>query len=105
MIGRITSLFLSVLLGFTCGFAAESWRPATESELRQIIPARAQVEKERIETEFHTASGITDGNSKFVAGVVLITAGYAAEGKYSNFVIAQVPIRIEALLLSPGTYV
>ena len=35
----------------------------------------------------------------------MITAGYAAEGKYSNFVIAQVPMKIEALTLPPGTYV
>jgi hypothetical protein len=102
---RTIALFLSAFLTYASGYAAQNWRTATESELRQVIPARAQVEKERIETEFHTASGITDGNRKFVAGVVLITAGYAAEGKYSNFVIAQVPIRIEALLLTPGTYV
>jgi hypothetical protein len=63
------------------------------------------VEKERIETEFRTASGITNGSGKFVAGVVLITAGYAAEGKYSNFVIAQVPIKIGTLTLEPGMYV
>ena len=63
------------------------------------------MEKERIETESRTASGITDGNRKFVAGVVLITAGYAAEGKYSNYVIAQVPIKIEVLTLQPGAYV
>lgn len=85
--------------------AEEAWRPATASELREVIPARAQVEKERIETEFRTASGITDGNGKFVAGVVLITAGYAAEGKFSNFFIVQVPIKIETLALEAGTYV
>jgi hypothetical protein len=63
------------------------------------------VEQERIETEFRSAAGITNGTGKFIAGVVLITAGYAAEGKYSNFVIAQVPMKIEALTLPPGTYV
>ncbi len=82
-----------------------TWRPATEAELREVIPARAPVEKERIETEFRTASAITDGSGRFVAGVVLITAGYAAEGKYSNFFIAQVPIRIGDLSLKPGEYV
>src|SRR3954470_22604901 len=82
-----------------------SWRAATENELREIIPPRAPVEKERIETEFRTASAITDGSGRFVAGVVLITAGYAAEGKYSNFFIAQVPIRIGDLSLKPGEYV
>jgi hypothetical protein len=80
------------------------WRPATESELKMVIPARAPVEKERIETEFRTASAITDGNGKYVAGVVLITAGYAAEGKYSNFFLTQVPIKINDLSLRPGEY-
>lgn len=81
------------------------WRPARESELREVIPARAPVEKEHIETEFRTASGITDGNGKYVAGVVLITAGYSAEGKYSHFFLTQVPLRVGELNLSPGDYV
>ena len=54
-------------------------------ELRSVIPARAPVISERIETEFRTASGITDGNCHFIAGVVTITAGYSAEGKYSHY--------------------
>lgn len=83
----------------------QTWRPATESELKSLIPARAPVEKEHIETEFRTASAITDGKGKYVAGVVLITAGYAAEGKYSNFFIAQVPTKIGDLTLRPGEYV
>jgi hypothetical protein len=85
--------------------AASDWRPATDSELKQLIPARASVEKEHIETEFRTASGISDGKGKFIAGVVLITAGYAAEGKYSNFFLTQVPMRVGELSLSPGDYV
>ncbi|HEX3681522.1 MAG TPA: hypothetical protein VHU83_03195 [Bryobacteraceae bacterium] len=105
MFRRTISLLLSTLVACLYGNPAKTWRAATGDELRQVIPARAQVEKERIETEFRTASGITDGNRRFVAGVVLITAGYAAEGKYSNFVIAQVPIKIEVLTLRPGTYV
>ena len=80
------------------------WRQATPVELRQIIPARAPVGKERIETEFRTASGITDGQ-RLVAGVVMITAGYEAEGKYSHFFITQVPLRIGDMLLQPGEYV
>jgi hypothetical protein len=104
-LGRASLPVVLALVACASGLAAEAWRAATSTELRQVIPARAQVEKERIETEFRTASGITDGNRKFVAGVVLITAGYAAEGKYSNFVITQVPVRIEALTLQAGTYV
>lgn len=102
---RKTFLLLLASLVSMWAYAAGTWRSATESELKQIIPARAQVETERVETEFRTASGITNGKGKFVAGVVLITAGYAAEGKYSNFVVAQVPIKIEALTLQPGNYV
>jgi len=101
---RIIPFLVPTLFTLTTSYAAEAWRAATPTELREIIPVRAQVETERIETEFRTASGITDGNKRFVAGVVLITAGYAAEGKYSNFVVAQVPIRIEALTLQPGSY-
>ncbi len=80
------------------------WRQATPTELRQIIPTRAPVGKERIETEFRSASGISDGH-RFVAGVVMITAGYEAEGKYSHFFITQVPLRIGDMLLQPGEYV
>src|SRR5579875_1800364 len=90
-----------------CAFASAEahWRAARESELRQIIPARAPVEKEHIETEFRTASGITNGKGEFVAGVVLITAGYSAEGKYSHFFLTQVPLRVGDLELKPGDYV
>jgi hypothetical protein len=95
------------VLGLLCGRfgqCSETWRSATETELRRVIPERAQVENERIETEFRTASGITDGQNRFVAGVVLITAGYAAAGKYSDFLIVQAPIRIESITLQPGEY-
>ena len=102
---RMTLLLALIFALGNLAQPVEVWRLATSSELRQIIPPRAQVEQERIETEFRTAAGITDGNGKFIAGVVLITAGYAAEGKYSNFVISQVPMKIEALTLHPGTYV
>jgi len=37
-----------------------AWRSATPAELQTALPARAQVEKERIETEMRTASGIID---------------------------------------------
>jgi hypothetical protein len=82
-----------------------NWRPATEAELRKVIPARAPVGNERIETEFRTASGITDGKDRFVAGVVLITAGYSADGKYSHFLVVQAPITVGDIQLNPGDYV
>jgi hypothetical protein len=99
LVALIISCCISV---FASGFA---WRQATEKELRSVIPARAIVEKERIETEFRTASGVTEGQGKFIAGAVLITAGYAAEGKYSHFLIVQVPISVGEVALQPGEYV
>jgi hypothetical protein len=82
-----------------------AWHSASETELKALIPARAPVVTERIETEFRTASGITDDKHRFIAGVVLITAGYSAEGKYSHFFIVQAPIRVGEMLLAPGQYV
>ncbi len=81
-----------------------AWRAATESELKTLLPARAPVQQERIETEMRTASGITDGHGKFIAGVVLITAGYSADGKYSHFFLTQVPLKIGSFRLAPGDY-
>lgn len=82
-----------------------AWRQATDSELAALLPARAPVEKEHIETEMRTASGITDGKGHFIAGVVLITAGYSADGKYSHYLVVQSPIRIGGIGLAPGQYV
>ena len=51
-----------------------------------------------------TASGIVDDSGHFIAGVVLITAGYSAEGKYSHYLVVQVPIEIGGVSLKPGNY-
>ena len=93
-----------------CGWAQETraaeWHPASDAELRSVIPARAPVVQERIETEMRSASGITNGHGKFIAGVVLITAGYSAEGKYSHFFLTQVPLRLGTdVKLAAGEYV
>ncbi len=85
--------------------AAARWRSATADELRRVIPARAPVIKENIETEFRTASGVTDGRGRFIAGVVMITAGYSAEGKYSHFFVTQAPLRVGDFDLPAGQYV
>jgi len=82
-----------------------TWRAATPAELASALPARAPVEKERIETEMRTASGIINSHGKLIAGVVLITAGYSADGKYSHFLLVQSPITIDKIALSPGNYV
>src|SRR5499426_743072 len=99
----VTSLL--VLFSVTITASPVRWRAATSQELRKLIPARAPVVKENIETESRSASGVTDGKGKFIAGVVMITAGYSAEGKYSHFFITQVPINIGNLNLQPGEYV
>ena len=51
-----------------------------------------------------TASGIVDERGHFIAGVVLITAGYSADGKYSHYLIVQAPMRIGDIQLKPGEY-
>lgn len=98
-----SALVLSTAVGVAAYRAR--WRAATEEELRRVIPARAPVIKENIETEFRTASGVTDGRGRFIAGVVMITAGYSAEGKYSHFFITQAPLKIGDMDLQPGQYV
>ena len=90
----------------TPGHARSSaWHVATSTELRAVIPERAPVVTERIETEFRTASGIQDKHGHCIAGVVLITAGYSAEGKYSHYLVLQVPLKIGDLSLPSGDYV
>jgi hypothetical protein len=106
--GRHASAFAIVLLLLLCSALlhaqAKQWRSATESELHAIIPTRAPAISERIETEFRTASGVTDGKDHYIAGVVMITAGYSAEGKYSHYFLTQVPLRVGSLTLAPGDY-
>lgn len=82
-----------------------TWRQATDAELASLLPARAQVVKEHIETEMRTASGIVNSRGRYIAGVVLITAGYSADGKYSHYLVVQAPIRIGGVDLKPGEYV
>lgn len=103
-------LLLCLLLPLTLTPAVNAqpksnWRAATPAELAAALPARAPVVKERIETEMRTASGIINSHGKIIAGVVLITAGYSADGKYSHYVLVQAPITIGSLALTPGNYV
>jgi len=82
-----------------------SWRQASDAELASLLPARAPVIKEHIETEMRTASGIADARGHYIAGVVLITAGYSAEGKYSHYLVVQWPLKAGGVELKPGDYV
>lgn len=95
---------LAIGLALWAPLASAAWHSAGEAELKAIIPARAPVISERIETEFRTASGIVDEKGHAIAGVVLITAGYSADGKYSHFFVTQVPLRIGSFSLAPGEY-
>src|SRR5262249_25194837 len=45
------------------------------------------------------------GRGKYIAGVVMITAGDSAEGKYSHFFITQFTLKLGELVLQPGEYV
>ena len=102
------TFLLALVLMLVCPLAQAkktAWRQATDAELASLLPARAQVEKEHIETEMRTASGIVNSQGRYVAGVVLITAGYSADGKYSHYLVVQAPIRIGGLQLKPGDYV
>ena len=96
----VTALLLSLNIS-----AAQSWRVATQQELNSWIPARAPVVKEQIETELRTATGIVDRAGKYIAGAVLITSGYSANGKYSILLVTQVPLKIGTASMEPGQYV
>src|SRR5712672_1828152 len=99
-------LLLSILISPSLEAQSKTgWRSATTEELKAVLPLRAPVEKERIETEMRTASGIVNSHGKAIAGVVLITAGYSADGKYSHYLVVQAPITIAEITLAPGSYV
>jgi hypothetical protein len=98
-------LLLTFFLPSLDAQAKRVWRSATTEELNAVLPLRAPVEKERIETEMRTASGIVNSHGKVIAGVVLITAGYSADGKYSHYLVVQAPITVGDIALAPGSYV
>jgi hypothetical protein len=93
-----------IALAFTFSSAAQDFRRMTGDELKKAVPAKAPVIKENIETELRTASGITDGK-KNLFGVVIITAGYEAEGKYTHFLRLQRGIVVGDLALKADDYV
>jgi hypothetical protein len=103
VVGAILCILPVSLVGQ--GSPKHEWSAATSSELEAVLPARAQVEKEHIETEMRSASGIIDAHGRVTAAVVLITAGYAANGKYYYYLLAQSPIRIGTNIdLPAGNY-
>ena len=98
-------LIVAMLIAVSPSLWAQGWRTATTAELEGVLPSRAPVLKERIETEMRTASGIIDARGSVIAAVVLITAGYSAEGKYSHYLLVQSPVQIDEVTLAPGRYV
>jgi hypothetical protein len=105
-IGIYLGAFLLITaIAFPVAASRARWRIASATELKVVIPGRAPVMKENIETEMRTASGVTDGQGKFIAGAVMITAGYSADGKFSHFFVTQVPIKIGPMQLRPDDYV
>jgi hypothetical protein len=106
MIARsaVVSAIILSLFGLRAPAQRTAWQQATPAELASVLPSRAQVENEHIETEMRTASGIVDEHGHFIAGVVLITAGYSADGKYSHYLLVQAPLRVGDILLKPGEY-
>jgi hypothetical protein len=103
-VALISAVFLSLSAPAAQAQRA-AWRQANPTELASVLPSRALVVNEHIETEMRTASGIVDERGRYIAGVVLITAGYSAEGKYSHYLLVQVPVRIGTVALKPGEYV
>jgi hypothetical protein len=103
----------AVLMVCVGGVAAQTksavrsgWRSATSAELEAVLPARAPVVNERIETEARSATGVIDGRGRVIGATVLITAGYAANGKYSHYLLAQAGLKIGSdIVLKPGAYV
>jgi hypothetical protein len=90
----------------TKAVARQSWRSATSAELEAVMPARAPVVNERIETEARSATGVIDGRGHVIGATVLITAGYAANGKYSHYLLAQAGLKLGPdVVLKPGAYV
>src|SRR5579875_567623 len=101
----IILLTLACCLAGTPAQTKSGWRAATPEELAGFLPARAPVDKERIESEIRTATGIINDRGQMIAAVVLITAGYAAEGKFSHYLLTQRAIRLgDDVELPPGAY-
>lgn len=104
-LGKTSVLFCLFLSAFTLFAQKHGWRQASQAELAAVLPSRAPVISEHIETEMRTASGIVDSEGRYIAGVVLITAGYSADGKYSHYLVVQAPIEIGGVELKPGNYI
>ena len=93
-----------IVATFALSAFAQDWRKMTEEELKKTVPEKAPVIREAIETEFRTAAGITDGKTN-IFGVVIITAGYEADGKYTHYFKTDAPLKVGDLPLEKGEYI
>lgn len=100
---KIVFSIFSIAL-FALSISAQSWQKISAEELKKIVPEKAPVIKEDIETEFRTASGITDGKNK-IFGVVIITAGYEADGKYTHYFKTGSKMKVGDLPIDAGEYI
>lgn len=100
---KIFTVLLFIFV-FSLSVFAQDWKKMSESDLKKVVPEKAPVIKENIETEFRTAAGITDGKNN-IFGVVIITAGYEADGKYTHFLKTDAALKIGELTLTAGEYV
>jgi hypothetical protein len=100
---KIASI-LFIIAVFALNIFAQDWRKMTEAELKTSVPEKAPVIREQIETELRTAAGLTDGKNK-IFGVVIITAGYEADGKYTHFFKTDADLKVGDLSLSKGEYI
>ncbi len=99
-----STLFIFCIALFSLNIFAQDWRKLKAVELEKIIPEKVPVIKENIETELRTAAGITDGK-RTVFGVVIITAGYEADGKYTHYLKTDVKMNVGELSLTKGEYI
>lgn len=93
-----------LLFSSVAAFPQESWQKMGAEALKKAVPEKAPVLEENIETEMRTASGISMG-SKNIFGVLIITAGYEADGKYTHYFKNEAQIRFKSFDLAPGEYV
>lgn len=101
---KFFSILLICLVFSVSAFTQSSWKKMSESDLKKVIPEKAPVIKENIETEFRTASGIVNGQ-KNIFGVVIITAGYEADGKYTHFFKTDEKLKLGEIVLNKGEYI
>jgi hypothetical protein len=101
---KILTILLIAATFAVSAFAQDDWRRMTAEELKKTVPEKAPVIKEEIETELRTAAGITDGKGR-IFGVVIITAGYEADGKYTHFFKTDAALKAGDLPLAKGEYI